>query len=65
MGRKLGGGLCTFGKGELRPYLTQCGQGEAYVQSCMSSFSLIHPTVWPQYTNVTGKQDRTDNGLIA
>jgi len=22
---------------------------------------LIHPTVWPQYTNVT---DRTENGLI-
>jgi len=26
---------------------------------------LIHPTVWPQYTNVTDKQDRqTDNGPI-
>jgi len=24
---------------------------------------LIHPTVWPQYTNVTDRQ--TDNGLIA
>jgi len=25
------------------------------------SFILIHPTVWPQYTNVTGRQtDRTD-----
>jgi len=23
---------------------------------------LIHPAVWPQYTNVT---DKTDNGLIA
>ena len=28
----------------------------------ISSFILIHPTVWPQYTNVT---DRTDNGPIA
>jgi len=25
----------------------------------MPSFVLIHPTVWPQYTNVT---DKTDNG---
>ena len=31
----------------------------------------IHPTVWPQYTNVTDRQtdhrqtDRTDNGPIA
>jgi len=24
------------------------------------SFILIHPTVWPQYTNVTDRQDRTD-----
>jgi len=22
---------------------------------------LIHPAVWPQYTNVTDRQDRTDN----
>jgi len=31
------------------------------------SFILIHPTVWPQYTNVTDRQtDRqTDDGLIA
>jgi len=28
----------------------------------MSSFVLIHRTVWPQYTNVTDKQD---NGSIA
>ena len=26
--------------------------------TCMPSFILIHPTVWPQYTNVA---DRTDN----
>jgi len=26
----------------------------------MPSFMLIHPTVWPQYTNVTDKTDRTD-----
>ena len=28
--------------------------------TCMPSFILIHPTVWPQYTNVTDRQtDRT------
>jgi len=29
----------------------------------MQSFILIHPTVWPQYTNVTDRQ--TDNSPIA
>jgi len=38
--------------------------------TCVPSFILIHPTVWPQYTNVTDREtDRTDrqtdNGLIA
>jgi len=37
--------------------------------TCMPSFILIYPTVWPQYTYVTDRQDRqtgqTDNGLIA
>jgi len=39
----------------------------------LPSFILIHPTVWPQYANVTDRTDRqtgqdsghTDNGLIA
>ena len=32
----------------------------------MPSFNLIHSTDWPQYTNVTHRQDRqTDNGPIA
>jgi len=26
---------------------------------------LIHPTVWPQYTNATDRTDRADNGSIA
>jgi len=26
--------------------------------TCVSSFILIHPTVWPQYINVTDRQDR-------
>ena len=37
---------------------------EAY--TFVPSFILIHLTVWPQYTNVTGRTDReTDNGPIA
>ena len=32
---------------------------------CMPSFILIRPTVWPQYTNVTDRQNRTHNGPIA
>jgi len=27
----------------------------------MPSFILIHPTVWPQYTNVTDREDRQDS----
>jgi len=37
--------------------------------TCMPSFILIRPTVWPQCTNVTDRTDRTDrqtdNGPIA
>jgi len=31
---------------------------EAYQSTTMPSFMLIHPTVWPHYTNVTHKTDR-------
>jgi len=35
--------------------------------TCMPSFILIRPTVWPQYTNVTDRtgKDRQDNGPMA
>jgi len=33
--------------------------------TCVPSGILIHPTVWPQYTNVTDRQDRQDNGPVA
>jgi len=34
--------------------------------TCVPSDILIHPTVWPQYPNVTDRQDiQTDNGPIA
>jgi len=55
-------GLCLFGEGEQGPHLIRCGQGRAHLHA---SFILIHPTVWPQYTNVTDRQDRTDNSLIS
>ena len=30
----------------------------------MPSFILIHPTVWPQYTNVIERTDRTDRKTV-
>jgi len=33
--------------------------------TCTPSFIWIRPTVWPQYTKVTDRIDRTDNGSIA
>jgi len=33
--------------------------------TCIPSFILILATVWPQYTNVTDRTDRQDNGSIA
>jgi len=42
--------------GELGPHLTQCmppGPRPTSVPSGM----FIHPTIWPQYTNVTDRQD--------
>jgi len=32
---------------------------------CVPSGILFHPTVWPQYTNVTDRTGQTDNGPIA
>jgi len=68
MGRKLGGLLAFSGRGaELGPNLTQCGRSRGLYTS-MPSFILVHPTVWPQYTNITDRQhrrDRTDSGPIA
>jgi len=30
----------------------------------MPSFILIHPTVWPQYTNVTDRQTGQDRTMV-
>jgi len=60
MGQNLGGMLCPasfFGWGaELGPPSNTVWPGPR--PTTMPSFSLIHPTVWPQYTNVTGRTDR-------
>ena len=50
--------LCPFPLGELGSHLTMSpGLRPTSVPS-----GIIHPTVWPQYTNVT---DRQDDGRIA
>jgi len=56
MGQKLGG-YAPFGG--LGPHWTQ---SHGPRPTCIPSGILIHPAVWPQYTNVT---DKTDNGPIA
>jgi len=55
--------LCPFPSwGQLGPHLTMPpGLRPVSVPSGI----LIHPTVWPEYTNVTGRQDRHENGPIA
>jgi len=58
IGRKLGA-PSAFGEGELGPHLMQCGWPGSRL-NCVPSFILIHPTVWPQYTNVTDRTDTTD-----
>jgi len=54
-------GQCPFeGKGAGFPSNTMWpGQRP----TSMRSFIWIHPTVWPQYTNVTDTTGQTDNGL--
>jgi len=53
-------GCAPLGEGDLGPHLPQCGQ-ERGLPTCMPNFILIRPTVWPQYTNVTDRQDRQTN----
>ena len=56
-GRKEGAAKYTKAmdqEGELGPHLTRCGRGRG-LPPCQLSI-LIHPTIWPQYTNVTDSQ---------
>ena len=59
-GPKIGGLLCPFGGGEAGFPSNTMWPGPR--PTCMPSFVMIHSTVWPQYTNVT---DRQDNDPIA
>ena len=44
-------GLCSFGERELSNTMWLASR-----PTSMPSFTLIHSTVWPQYTNVTDRQ---------
>ena len=55
MGRKLGGLCPVRGGGAGSPPNTMWPGPR---RTCMPSFILIRPTVWPQYTNVADRQDR-------
>ena len=54
MGRKLGPVPPFLGGAWFPSNNVACA--EAYQSTTMPSFILIHPTVWPQYTNVTDRQ---------
>ena len=59
MGQKVGGGCCALFVGELGLHLTVWpGRRPISVPSGI----LIHPTVWPQYTNVTDSQTDRHTG---
>jgi len=61
MGRKLGA-VPLLGR-KLGPHLTRCGRGGGLRPS---KFHLDPATVWPQYTDVSDRQDiQTENGPMA
>ena len=60
MGRKLGD-CAPLGEGAGSPPNTMW---PGLRPTSMPSFILIHPTVWPQYTNVTDRQDRQRSDSI-
>jgi len=61
-GPKIGGGLCPFGGGGVWSPSNTMWRGSR--RTCMPSFILMHPTVWPQYANVTDRTGQV-NCLIA
>jgi len=65
-GPKSGGSYAPFGRGGAGSPSNTMWLGPR--PTSIPSGILIHPTVWPRYTNVTdwtGQTDRTDNGPIA
>ena len=61
-GPKIGWYLCPLLGKQLGPHLTQCGLGRVYLHAM---FNFDPSNVWQQYTNVTDRQARQDNGPIA
>jgi len=61
-GLKIGGELCPFEGRETGSPCNTMWPGPR--PTSVPSFTLIHPTVWPQYTNITDRQrgqtDTTD-----
>ena len=60
-GPKRGGGCCALFRGGAESPCKTTSRGRR--PNSISSGILIHPTVWPQYTNITDRQtgqDRTD-----
>jgi len=69
MDRKFGGYALFLGRGAGFPSKAICPGPRP---TCIPSFIVIHPTVWPQCTNVTDRTewtdiqtDRQDNGPTA
>ena len=57
MGRKVGGGCC--GPVREENWVSPCDiMSPGPRATSLPSGMLIHPTVWPQHTNVTDRQDR-------
>jgi len=56
IGRKVGGAAVPLSVGEARSPSNTMSPGPR--PTSVPSGILIHPTVWPQYTNVTDRQDR-------
>jgi len=56
-GPKIGCGLCPFGGGGAGSPSETMWSGPR--PTCMPSFILIRPTVWPQCTNVTDRTEQT------
>jgi len=57
MGLKLEGAVPLYGRGPGSP---SNAMWPGPRPTCTPSFILIRPTLWPQYTNVIDRQDRTD-----
>jgi len=64
IGRKVGGVAAPLSMGRAGSPSNTISPGPR--PTSLPSGTLIHPTIWPQHTNVTDRHtDRTDNGPVA